>query len=122
MSNENKMILTLDLDGTAIKSEIERRVRNEIVEDMKKQIKSSIYVERGSYDNRKPKPAPWVEQLVKDVLTEYKDDIVERAATQLAVSMTRSKSFRDKFENILVPEVVLRECMEGTNDQKSENA
>lgn len=113
MSNENKMILTLDLDGTAIKSEIERRVRNEIVEDMKKQIKSSIFTDRGPYSNRRSELAPWVVDLVKETLNSCKDEIVEKAANQLAVSMTRSKSFREKFENILVPEVVLRECMEG---------
>lgn len=43
----------------------------------------------------------WVKDMVKELLEDNKDLIIEKAAHELAMSMSRSKTVRDKFADRL---------------------
>ena len=103
----NQMTLVMDIDGTKIKDDIERRVRSEVVELTKKEIHRSIfrptYSTGYSYEN-----APlqeWIREFVKQIIVDEKENIIKEAAHELADSMRRSKPVRERFCDILEEEL-----------------
>ena len=104
---DNQMILTLDLDKTAFKNEIERRCKIEVVEEAKKEIKKAIYKPSYSYgySSSKGNLDTWIVDFLKDLIKENKDEIIAAAARELSESMRKSKIVREKFVDILEEEL-----------------
>ena len=44
---------------------------------------------------------PWAEDLIKECILEYKDEIIDKAAKLLADSMRRSAKVREKYHEYL---------------------
>ena len=44
---------------------------------------------------------PWIENLIKAAILEYKDEIIDKAARLLADSMRRSAKVREKYHEYL---------------------
>ena len=105
--SSNQMTLVMDIDGTAIKDEIERRVRSEVVEIAKKEIHRAIYRPTYStgYSYENAPLQDWLRDFIKQVLVDDKENIVKEAAHEFADSMRRSKPVRERFCDILEEEL-----------------
>lgn len=101
MANGNFCEVHLDLDGKRIKEEIETRVRNELVEFVKKEIRDAIFGPSYSYSYSKGKPQSWVMDFIKDIIRDHKNELIERGAAVLADSMRHSKPVREAFVDVL---------------------
>lgn len=83
----------INIDDDKIKTSIEESARREIVEQTIKEVKKSLFNTWGlSYE---------VESIVRDVLKEHHDEIIEKAADIVAQSIKRSKKYRDALANII---------------------
>lgn len=106
-NSNNQMTLTMDIDGTAIKDEIERRVRSEVVELTKKEIHRAIYRPTYStgYSYENAPLQDWIRNFIKEILVDEKENIIKEAAHEFADSMRRSKPVRERFCDILGEEL-----------------
>lgn len=105
---ENRMVISMDLDGKRLMKDIDERVRKEVVDEIKKEVKKTIFEERNYYYGTTPTKRelnPWIVEEIKTVIHEYKDEIIQQAAKELADSMRRSKPVRERFCDILEEEV-----------------
>lgn len=110
MPSENKMIITLGLDGTKLQKDLEFYVQRELVEETKKDIKKVLFKERPGYTRYYSQPTKsdlndWIVEVVKETIAEHKDEIIQAAARELADSMRRSSKVREKFGELLEEEM-----------------
>ena len=83
----------INIDDDKIKASIEESARREIVGQTIKEVKKSLFNSWGLSCE--------VEKIVRDVLKEHQDEIIEKAADIVAQSIKRSKKYRDALANII---------------------
>ena len=95
---EDRLRIDMGLPNSMLRDILEQTKR-EVVEDLKKQINKRIFEDKYSYyGSQKDKLQEWVKDMFKEeVLTANKDLIIEKAAKELASSMSRSKVVREQF-------------------------
>lgn len=89
---------------------IERAALREIIDEIKLLVKKKMFKRtyRSSYYSSSAgddELSEWVMNYIKEVIADYKDDIIEQASKQLADHMRRSKVVREKFSNMLEEEM-----------------
>ena len=87
----------ISIDDEAIKRKVEKSAIDEVAQDIKRQI---FNMDR--YDTSPRGLSYQTEELVKQIVAQYKDDIIERAAELVAESMKRSKKYKDALEKVTV--------------------
>lgn len=111
--NRNQISIVMDIPADMIEH-ISGRAENETVAEIKRLAKNKLlearcsysYINGGIRDTRNDAVSAdplqdWVKDMVKELLNENKDLIIEKAAHELAMSMSRSKTVRDKFADRL---------------------
>lgn len=104
MTPNNQINLTMDISPDLIQF-IEKKATEETVIEIKQLAKNKLLQPKGHWgrtDARNDDPLQdWAKDLVKDILMENKGIIIEKAAHELALSMARSKTVREKFSEQL---------------------
>ena len=110
--NRNQINILMDIPADMI-GYISERAENETVAEIKRLAKNKLLEAKYSYygyggirNTRKDADSTdplqdWVKDMVKELLSENKDLIIEKAAHELALSMSRSKTVREKFADQL---------------------
>lgn len=95
---EDRLQIDMALPNSMLHDILEQTKR-EVVEELKKQINKCILEDRYSYYGfQKDKLQEWVKDMIEEeVLAANKDLIIEKAAKELASSMSRSKVVREQF-------------------------
>lgn len=88
---EHKINLELKLNDAAMI----RNAINKATEELTKQLKSTIFDKRYSWNNDSTVLSEKAEEIVKDWLNENKSELYELIAQKVAASVMRSKKFRD---------------------------
>ncbi len=96
--HEDRLRIDMGLPNSMLRDVLEQTKR-EVVEDLKKQINKCIFEDRYSYyGSQKDKLQEWVKDMIKEeVLAASKDLIIEKAAKELASSMSCRKVDREQF-------------------------
>ena len=98
----NKMSIEMAIPDSLIRN-ISETASKEAVAEIKKQVESEIF-KRTTYFGES-KFHDWAADIFREYLNENKDLIVKEAAHQLADSMRRSKTVRERFGDLLEAEI-----------------
>ena len=107
--NRNQISIVMDIPND-LAEYISRKAENEAISEIKRLAKNKLlkarcsysYINGGIRDTLKDADSAdplqdWVKDMVKTFLEDNKNLIIEKAAHELALSMSRSKIVRDKF-------------------------
>ena len=84
----------INIDDEAIKKAIEKRAGNELKEELKQSIKAHILHKWGGFTTE-------ADAVIKEVMNEWKDELLELAVADVATTMKRSKKYREALANIV---------------------
>ena len=108
MEEKVKNGITIQCDiPNDIMAQIGKKAEEEMIKEIKRQVKNHMLAHRSSYyysqsDAKDSDPLnDWVSDLVKESIAENKNLIIEKAAHELAQSMSRSKIIRERFADKL---------------------
>lgn len=85
------------IDDDAIKKNIEKNAVDKLVADIKKEVRDEIFVGSGWNKGLSYK----VQEIIKDALAEYKDEIIKEATAELVETMKRSKKYKEALAKIV---------------------
>ena len=88
----------ISIDDDAIKNRIEEAAVNKMAEDLKKSVKDSLFRTSGFGGKRFTEEA---EQLIRSVMNEYKDEIIERSVNMVVDTIKHSKKYREALANVV---------------------
>ena len=113
MASEYPIQYSINLDGDEIGKMIEDTIRKGIDDHartaLRKELSDLFFKREQNWPYGYTKITqinPWVIEVTKEILEEHKDEIVAAAAKELAVSMSRSRPFREKFSDIFEGEAL----------------
>lgn len=108
---------SIGIDDQAIINSVQRSAEKQIINDIKRNVISQIFVGRYGYGRKTPitediygnvildandaELSEFSKELVKEVLAENKDAIITMAAEKLAESFKRTKAWKDATEEVL---------------------
>lgn len=98
----NKMSIEMAIPDSLIRN-ISETASKEAVAEIKAQVKAETF-KRTTYFGES-KFQEWAVDIFKEFLNENKNEIIKEAAHQLAESMKRSKTVREKFGDLLEAEI-----------------
>lgn len=85
------------IDDEVIKQNIEKKAREQIIEELKAEIKKELFVGTGWNRDLSYK----VKELIKEAVRECQDQIIEKATTELVDTMKRSKKYKEALAKIV---------------------
>lgn len=91
---EHILQFAINIDDNTIKQNIEAKAEKQVIEQLVKDVKSSIIDKWGSLTFTS-------ENIIRTVMEEHKDEIIKLAADNVAESMKRSKKYREALANIV---------------------
>lgn len=89
---------TINLELKIDDDQMINKAMNKATEELTKQLKSAIFDKRWSWGHDSVILSSKAEEIVKDWLNENKQDLYELIAQKVAMSVMRSKKFRDILE------------------------
>ena len=98
----NKLSIEMAIPNSLIRN-ISETASKEAIAEIKKQVESEIFKQKTYYGESKFQD--WAADIFREYLYENKEIIIKESAHQLADSMRRSKTVREKFEDLLEVEV-----------------
>ena len=84
----------INIDDDAIIKAIESKVANEVKAEIKQAVKNKLFTSWGDY-------TPNMREIVREVVVEYKEDIISSASEDVANSMKRSKKYKEALAGIV---------------------
>lgn len=84
----------INIDDDAIRKVVENRVSNEVKSELKQSIKDKLFTKWGNC-------TPLFRELMGELLVEYKEEIISKAAEDVANSMKRSKKYKEALASIV---------------------
>ena len=86
----------ITIDDDAIKKNIERSAETKLVEDLKRDIRDTVFGGKWSSGLSYK-----VEDVIRETVTQYKDEIIKNATDQLVESMKRSKKYKEALAKVV---------------------
>ena len=87
----------ISIDDDAIKRNVERVTTDKLASQLKDEIRSTILCDKGWGGSGFTDMA---EEIIRDVMNEYKEDILERAVQMVVDTIKHSKKYREALINI----------------------
>lgn len=84
---------SVDFDENGVKKRIEENAYKEVVESLKTDVMKNI-LEKTYYGTRL---TSFAEGVIGNVFTQYKDEIIDKAAQLIAEKAMRTKAWKEKF-------------------------
>ena len=84
----------INIDDDAIIKAVENRVTNEVKTEIKQRVKDKLFNSWGDF-------TPNMRNILREVLTDYKEEIISRASEEVANSMKRSKKYKEALASIV---------------------
>ena len=85
------------IDDDAIKKNIEKNAVDKLVTDIKKEVRDEIFVGSGWNRGLSYK----VQEIIKEAMAEYKDEIIKEATAEIVETMKRSKKYKEALAKIV---------------------
>ncbi len=98
----NKLSIEMAIPDNLIRN-ISETAGKEIIAEIKMQVESEIFKRKTHYGESRFQE--WAADIFKEFLNENKEIIIKEAAHQLADSMRRSKTVRERFGDLLEAEI-----------------
>lgn len=98
---EHIVQFAIGIDDNRIIEELERSAVKSIENDIKQTMIDRMFEKNWGSVHANPREdalSYWVKELVKNAILQHKDEIVEKAAKEVASSMKRSKAVKDAAE------------------------
>ena len=110
---ENKIVITMGLNSPALTKEIADVVMNRLQIEFEKNARDLIMKKNYSFysgptrysDANRSDLKDWVIDVMKEFFQENREDIIRESAKNLAASMMKSKTVREKYMDILEEEM-----------------
>lgn len=110
---ENKIVITMGLNSSALTKEIADVVTNRLQIEFEKNARDLIMKKNYSYysgptrysDANRSDLKDWVIDVMKEFFQENREAIIQESAKNLAASMMKSKTVREKYMDILGEEM-----------------
>ena len=83
----------ISIDDDAIRKQIEKSATQTLVTDLKKDVKGKMFNGWGDM-------TPRLENIVRDVLNDYKEEIIKQSVEQVVDSIKRSKKYREALVDV----------------------
>ena len=99
----NKISIEMAIPNSLIRN-ISETASKEAIAEIKKQVENEIFKRTTHFGESKFQD--WAADIFREYLNENKDLIVKEAAHQLADSMRRSKTVRERFGDLLEDDIV----------------
>lgn len=93
---EHIVQFAIGIDDEAVTERVIAAATNELIKDVKSNIYKKGYYSSGFTDT--------VENIIKTAVSEYKDEIVDRASEMLFNSIRHSKKYKEIVSNVLTEE------------------
>ena len=90
---EHILQFAISIDDEAIKSRIEESALKQLSKDLSKETKNKIMDTWGSLQWK-------IEELIKECVNQYKDEILESAVRSVSDSIKRSKKYREALAQV----------------------
>lgn len=88
--------VTIGVDEERIAKEIERDVKQQVIDKIAKDIENTIYDQRNYYGDRKEPLRKMVREEIMNFLEKHETLIVNTAAEKLADKLSRTKAVKEK--------------------------
>ena len=88
----------ISIDDDAIKNRIEKAAVNKMAEDLKQSVMDKLFNRRGWSDDYFTEEA---ERLIKDIMNEYKDEIISQSVNMVVDAIKHSKKYREALVNVV---------------------
>lgn len=90
----------ISIDDEAIRKKIESSAYNDVINRLFGDVKGDIHNKLRSTYGSRPYDA-LVDVIVKEIIEENKEEIIERASLMVADKITRTKKFREATEKVI---------------------
>ena len=87
----------ITIDDDVIKKNIEKNAVDKLVTDIKKEVRDEIFVGSGWNRGLSYK----VQEIIKEAMAEYKDEIIKEATAEIVETMKRSKKYKEALAKIV---------------------
>lgn len=84
----------VNIDDDAIRKTVEAKVTTEIKSEIKRSVRNKLINTWGDF-------TPNMRDIIREVVEEYKDEIISRASEDVANSMKRSKKYKEALASIV---------------------
>lgn len=95
---EHILQFAISIDDQGIKDSIEESARNKLSTELKNEVKNKIIRDNGWGSSTFTDAG---EKIIKDVMEQYKDDIIQKAAELVADAIKKSKKYREALADIV---------------------
>lgn len=97
---EHIIHVAFNFDDDAVKKRLEETVERDVKNDIKQDIVDQIFEKQGWGRNAHsdPKTCPlddWIRDYIREIISEYKEDICRAAAHEIVESMSKSKKWKE---------------------------
>lgn len=97
--------IAFDFDDEKASKAAEKAVENEMDKIIKGIVLDKIAPEKSTFYGRKERDWDWfnhsVDNVINNIISEHKEEIIERAAEKLAESYKRTKAWKEKVEEVI---------------------
>lgn len=91
---EHILQFAISIDDEAIEDRIEQAATRKVAEDIKKAVVANIFDKMGGFQ-------VGAERIIRDVLNEHKQEIIDKAADIVSFSIKKSKNYRNALGNVV---------------------
>ena len=93
--------IAFDFEDSRVRQHLEETVEEQVKNELKQAVIDSIFQKRDWGRNSHADPANdqlkyWVQEMVKDIIAEHKDDICREAAKMIVESMNKNPKWKQK--------------------------
>ncbi len=92
-----------DFDDDTIKQTIQEIAKEEVIKRITQDIETQMF--ETSFRNIMPDPRrdplkAWIEDIVRDEIIKYKDEIISQSVANVSEAIKRTKAFKESVETI----------------------
>ena len=84
----------INIDDDAIIKAVESKVTNEVKSEITQSVKNKLFNSWGDF-------TPTTKAVLREILTDYKEEIISKASEDVANSIKRSKKYREALAGIV---------------------
>ena len=95
---EHIVQIGIGIDDEAIKDSIVKNIERTILNDVKEDIKKTLFNDYGYYNRG---PSKFLTAQIEEFLEKNRDDIIEAAAEKLADKLSRTKKAKEMLSEVL---------------------
>lgn len=102
---EHIVQFAIGIDDEAIRKTVKESAESQIIAAIKKDVENTMFARSPFSYNRddvdKSNPKEWVKNMVRSVIEDNKDKIIEGAISELAKNMAKTKAVKEAMAKVI---------------------